>query len=306
MTSTVEDLTAENLTQHVIRTCTANVSDERTAELISGLIQHLHDYVREVQLKPGEWEAGWQYLTETGQFCTPDRQEMVLLSDVLGVSALVDTINSAQAQSKSIATESSVLGPFHNDAAILDNGASIGSEGVVGEPMLIHGTVRSTDGEPIDGATVDVWETNGNGFYDMQDPNRDGPDCRGIFRTDAQGRYYLLGVKSVDYNIPNEGPVGKLLKVLDRNVTRPAHVHFQLRHPAYLDLTTALYSAESEHITTDPVFGVKTSLVKQFKKLDRLPDRARAYDLRSSLTDPETVAMNGLWSLEHDFVLLRK
>lgn len=148
---------------------------------------------------------------------------MVLLSDVLGISALVDTINSAQARS-SIATESSVLGPFHNDADVLENGASIGSEGVIGEPMLIHGTVKSTDGEPIQGATVDVWETNGNGFYDMQDPNRDGPDCRGIFRTDEQGRYYLLGVKSVDYNIPNEGPVGKLLKILDRNVTRPAHV----------------------------------------------------------------------------------
>ncbi|KAL6245047.1 hypothetical protein RBB50_007822 [Rhinocladiella similis] len=303
--SKVEDLTAENLTQHVIRTCTQNVLNERTAELISGLIQHLHDYVREVQLKPGEWEAGWQYLTETGQFCTPDRQEMVLLSDVLGVSALVDTINSAQAQS-SIATESSVLGPFHNDAEILENGASIGSEGVIGEPMLIHGTVKSTDGEPIEGATVDVWETNGNGFYDMQDPSRDGPDCRGIFRTDKQGRYYLLGVKSVDYNIPNEGPVGKLLKTLDRNVTRPAHVHFQLRHPAYLDLTTALYSSESDHITTDPVFGVKTSLVKPIKRLDRLPEKVMAYDLRSSLVQPESMAKNGIWSLEHDFVLLGK
>jgi protocatechuate 3,4-dioxygenase beta subunit len=166
---------------------------------------------------------------------------MVLLSDVLGVSALVDSINSA-AQAKSsrkssgtsgtstghvaTATESSILGPFHNDAAEqLENGRSIGSEGVVGEPMLIHGTVRSsTNNEPIEGATVDVWETNGNGLYDMQDPQRDGPDCRGIFRTDKQGRFYLLGVKSVDYNIPDEGPVGKLLKILDRNVTRPAHV----------------------------------------------------------------------------------
>ncbi|KIW53102.1 hypothetical protein PV05_08698 [Exophiala xenobiotica] len=300
-----EDLTAENLTQHVIKTCTENVSHERTAVLIAGLIQHLHDYVREVQLRPGEWEAGWQYLTETGQFCTPDRQEMVLLSDVLGVSALVDTINSAQAKS-SVATESSVLGPFHNDAETLENGGSIGSEGVVGEPMLIHGTVTSTDGEPIEGATVDVWETNGNGFYDMQDPNRDGPDCRGIFRTDKQGRFYLLGVKSVDYNIPDEGPVGKLLKILDRNVTRPAHVHFQLRHPTYIDLTTALYAADSAHITTDPVFGVKASLVKEFQRFDKLPEKALDYDLRYSPAQQDQVAKEGIWSLEHDFILVRK
>jgi protocatechuate 3,4-dioxygenase beta subunit len=124
---------------------------------------------------------------------------MILLSDILGLSALVDTLNSAQAQSKA-ATESSFLGPFHNDANILENGQSIGSEGVVGEPMLIHGTVRTIDGVAIEGADVDVWETNGNIFYDMQDIGRSGPDCRGIFRTDSAGRFYLLSVKSVDYN----------------------------------------------------------------------------------------------------------
>lgn len=148
---------------------------------------------------------------------------MILLSDVLGVSALIDALNSAQAQSKA-ATESSVLGPFHNDAHILENGQSIGSEGVIGEPMLIHGTVRATDGTAIEGVEVNVWETNGNGFYDMQDPDRDGPDCRGIFRTDSKGRFYLIGVKSVDYNIPDDGPVGVLLRALGRNITRPAHV----------------------------------------------------------------------------------
>ncbi|KAK5464878.1 hypothetical protein LTS15_001441 [Exophiala xenobiotica] len=355
--SKAEDLTAENLTQHVIKTCTENVSHERTAVLIAGLIRHLHDYVREVQLKPGEWEAGWQYLTETGQFCTPDRQEMVLLSDVLGVSALVDSINSAAQTNSSkkssgtsgtsgrvdVATESSILGPFHNDAAEqLENGRSIGSEGVVGEPMLIHGTVRSSsttndgengdgDGEPIEGATVDVWETNGNGLYDMQDPQRDGPDCRGIFRTDKQGRFYLLGVKSVDYNIPDEGPVGKLLKILDRNVTRPAHVgrllfrkkeeeeekgklltfenqHFQIRHPTYINLTTALYASDSAHITTDPVFGVKASLVKEFRRFEKLPEEVmRDYNgLRYSPAQQDQVAKKGIWSLEHDFVLVRK
>ena len=148
---------------------------------------------------------------------------MVLLSDILGVSALVDAINSAQAQSEA-ATESSVLGPFHTDALQLDNGSSIGSRGVIGEPMLVHGTVSAIDGSKIRNAAVDIWETNGNGFYDMQDPGRAGPDCRGVFQTDKDGRFYLLGVKSVDYNIPDDGPVGVILKHLGRSNTRPAHV----------------------------------------------------------------------------------
>ena len=162
-------------------------------------------------------------MSKVGQFCTGERQEMILLSDILGISALVDAINSAQAQSES-ATVSSVLGPFHSDAHVLENGISIGSEGVIGEPMLIDGTVRATDGTKIEGVSVDVWETNGNGFYDMQDPSRKGPDCRGVFRTDSDGRFYLMGVKSVDYNIPDEGPVGVLLRHLGRRSTRPAHV----------------------------------------------------------------------------------
>jgi protocatechuate 3,4-dioxygenase beta subunit len=148
---------------------------------------------------------------------------MILLSDVLGISALVDAMNSATAQSDS-ATESSVLGPFHSDADILENGQAIGAEDVIGEPMLIHGTVRTTDGMKLENALVDIWETNGNGHYDMQDPDRDGPDCRGIFRTDSEGRFYLVGVKSVDYDIPDDGPVGDFLRYLGRHSTRPAHV----------------------------------------------------------------------------------
>ncbi|KAF2095113.1 aromatic compound dioxygenase [Rhizodiscina lignyota] len=301
----LEDLTADNLTQHVINICTRNAPDDRTKELVSGLIQHLHDYVREVRLRTGEWETGWQYLTEVGQFCTPERQEMILLSDVLGVSALVDAINSAQAQSVS-ATESSVLGPFHNEAHVLENGESIGSEGVIGEPMLIHGTVKATDGTAIEGVTVDVWETNGNGFYDMQDPSRDGPDCRGVFRTDSEGRFYLIGVKSVDYNIPDDGPIGVMLRHLGRNQTRPAHVHFQIKHPAYIDLTTALYSRDSKNVATDPVFGVKKSLIKDFQWSEELPAVAKGYNLESSLQRMNVQNRKGLWVLEHDFVLLRK
>ncbi|EHK21947.1 uncharacterized protein TRIVIDRAFT_151491 [Trichoderma virens Gv29-8] len=301
----LEELTAENLTPHVIKVSTENVKNERLIELVTGLIQHLHDYVKQVQLKPAEWDAAIQYLTQVGHDSSTDRQEMILLSDVLGVSALVDTINSAQAKVNS-ATESSVLGPFHSeDTHTLTNGQSIGSPGVIGELMLIHGTVRSVGGFPIEGVAVDVWETNGNGFYDMQDPRRDGPNCRGIFQTDSRGRYYLVGVKSVNYDIPIDGSVGLLLNILKRNITRPAHVHFQLKHPLYLNLTTALYASDSEHITSDLVFGVKKSLVKSFQWNNNPAALINEFHLQEALQKMRWDG-KGLWVLHHECVLLEK
>lgn len=145
---------------------------------------------------------------------------MILLSDVLGISALVDTINSRQAPGT---TESSVLGPFHNDSHFFENGDSISSTGA-GESMLIRGTVKDLRGNAIQGALLDIWETNGNGHYDMQDPEKDGPDCRGRFYSDEQGRFYINGVKPVDYPVPYDGPVGKVLDLLNRQAYRPAHV----------------------------------------------------------------------------------
>jgi protocatechuate 3,4-dioxygenase beta subunit len=140
---------------------------------------------------------------------------------VLGISALVDAINNPTAAH---ATESSVLGPFHNHAHEFENGGHIASKGAIGEPMLIRGTVSDTQGRPLHNAVVDVWETNGNGFYDMQDPEKDEPDCRGIFHTDEKGRFALVGVRAVDYPIPYDGPVGVLLNLLNRSNVRPAHV----------------------------------------------------------------------------------
>jgi protocatechuate 3,4-dioxygenase beta subunit len=146
----------------------------------------------------------------------------VLLSDVLGVSALVDAINSGQTGE---ATESSVLGPFFNEASkVLENGQSITSNEVVGEPMLIRGRILNTAGKPIQNALVDIWETDGNGFYDMQDPEYNEPDCRGKFFTDHDGRFFLRAVKPVDYPIPNDGPVGEILSLFNRDCRRPAHV----------------------------------------------------------------------------------
>jgi protocatechuate 3,4-dioxygenase beta subunit len=157
-----------------------------------------------------------------GKTCTPERQEFVLLSDVLGVSALVDAINSKQTAE---ATESSVLGPFFSEAAkVLKNGQSITSNDAAGEPMLIRGAILDTAGKPIQNALVDIWETDGNGLYDMQDAEYSEPDCRGKFLTDSNGNFYLKGVKPVDYPIPSDGPVGEILSLFNRDSRRPAHV----------------------------------------------------------------------------------
>ncbi|KIX09907.1 uncharacterized protein Z518_00988 [Rhinocladiella mackenziei CBS 650.93] len=292
-----DDLTVENLTPHVIE-IGSNIESERLKFVFSTLIQHSHDFVRETRLTTAEWESAWQYLTKVGQFCTPDRQEMILLSDVLGISALVDAINNPVIRT---ATESSVLGPFHNEAYDFENGQSIASKGAIGEPMLIRGTVSDTDGNRLSGVSVDVWETNGNGFYDMQDPEKDEPDCRGIFHTDEEGRFALVGVRAVDYPIPHDGPVGTLLRLLNRTNVRPAHVH-----PDCVRLTTALYSYDSVNIGHDPVFGVKKSLIKRFNWSE---DRALAEKYAMEMferTDAEGRKSLGFWTLEHDFVLVRE
>ncbi|KAJ9271483.1 hypothetical protein DTO212C5_2275 [Paecilomyces variotii] len=296
----LEDLTADNLTQHVIK-ISSNISNERIKFIFSKLIQHAHDFAREVDLQRDEWEASWQFLTEVGQACSPDRQEMILLSDVLGISALVDTINSRQAPGT---TESSVLGPFHNDSHFFENGDSISSTGA-GESMLIRGTVKDLRGNAIQGALLDIWETNGNGHYDMQDPEKDGPDCRGRFYSDEQGGFYINGVKPVDYPVPYDGPVGKVLDLLNRQAYRPAHVHFLISHPSFEKLNTALYNRESPRLVLDPVFGAKSSLTKDIVWCEDL-EMAKVHKTRPITRKVDGQDREGFWLLEHHFILADK
>ncbi|KUJ17019.1 dioxygenase [Mollisia scopiformis] len=300
--SNIEDLTIGNLTAHVIQMSTKG-EDSRVKYLTAKLIQHLHDFVRDVELQTDEWEVAWQFLTRIGQTCTPERQEFVLLSDVLGVSALVDAINSKQTSG---ATESSVLGPFFSDTAkVFENGESITSNSIAGEPMLIRGAVLDTAGKPIPRALVDIWETDGNGFYDMQDVEYNEPDCRGKFFTDTSGKFYLKGVKPVDYPIPNDGPVGEILQLFNRDWYRPAHVHYMIMHPEYEKLVTAVYSRESKYIIEDPVFGTKKSLVVDFVWTQD-EALAKTYGISPIERIMGSEKSRGFWLLERDFVLVSK
>ncbi|KAK5129292.1 hypothetical protein LTR08_003622 [Meristemomyces frigidus] len=299
----VQDLTIENITPNVI-TVNSNVKDNpRLQYLITKLIQVSHDFVRDAEIKFDEWTAAWQYLTWVGQASDDVRHEMVLLSDILGISALVDGISYAH---KPGSTESSILGPFHDEEGqFVENGAAIVKESTFGEATLVRGTVKDTNGKAVEKALLDVWETDGNGVYDLEHADKDGPDCRGKLYTDAAGKYAFTCVRPIPYPISNDGPVGELLRTLNRHWYRPAHMHFMILHPEYNKLITALYSRDSKYVDSDTVFGVKSSLLVDYNfTVDK--KMAAEYGLQTFKKTIDGEEKEGFWLLEFDFVLTEK
>lgn len=239
----------------------AEAVDPRFKQIMTSLIRHLHDFVREVKLTEEEWFAGIQFLTTTGQKCDEKRQEFILLSDTLGVSMLVDMLNH---QKTAGATESTVLGPFYvPNAPELPNGANL-AEGLPGIPTLFSGRVLTTEGTPLLGACVDVWQADAEGFYDVQRPQLQGMQLRGRFHTDAQGRFWFWTVRPIEYPVPTDGPVGQMLLKMGRHPYRPAHIHTIVSAPGYEPVTTHVFAAGDRYLTSDAVFGVKNSLIVDF------------------------------------------
>jgi protocatechuate 3,4-dioxygenase beta subunit len=236
--------------------------DPRLREIVRALVQHMHAFVREVQLTPEEWFFGIDFLTRTGQKCDALRQEFILLSDVLGVSMAVDEV--AHAEVPANATESSALGPFYTaDAPEIAHGETIARSGK-GEPVLVRGRVLDVRGKPIGGALVETWETDGEGLYDTQYAERGEPDYRGNLRTKDDGSFSFRAIKPVSYSIPTDGPVGEVLRGLRRSTMRPAHLHVKIEAPGYRSLATSLYTAGDPYLETDAVFGAKNSLVEEY------------------------------------------
>ncbi|KAI5475347.1 catechol dioxygenase [Pseudohyphozyma bogoriensis] len=258
------DLSADSLCDNVIA-INSLCENPRLKFVFEKLVTHVHQFAKEVSLTTEEWMAAIQFLTATGQICTDIRQEFILLSDILGLSALVDTMNHPVPEG---ATESTVLGPFFTeDAKDIPNGGSIASEGK-GEYMFVKGRVTDLRGNGIAGCKIETWETDDEGLYDTQYEGRDGPDCRGRITTDADGYYWFRGVRPVAYPIPNDGPVGKLLRQLSRHVFRPAHLHMLFEAPGYESLITSLYPTGSDpYIKSDAVFGVKSSLLIDYEEV---------------------------------------
>jgi hydroxyquinol 1,2-dioxygenase len=255
----------------------AATPDPRLRELLGSLVRHLHAFVRETEPTIAEWDQAIEFLTATGQKSDRERQEFILLSDVLGVSMLVETINSRK--SAGTATESTVLGPFH---MVLSPRRSLGENiDLVGDgpQAVLEGQVRSADGTPLPGAELDVWQANDHGFYDVQQPElQPVGNGRGLFTADSGGGYWFRTIVPACYPIPADGPVGALLAATKRHPYRPAHIHFLVTAPGHRPLTTHVFVAGSPYIDSDAVFAVKNSLITEFTLVED-PDRAASYGL---------------------------
>ncbi|MEM6728723.1 MAG: dioxygenase, partial [Pseudomonadota bacterium] len=284
------DIREESLTDVVLKTM-AGAQNPRAKKVLNAFTRHLHAFVEEVEPTEEEWEFAIEFLTKTGHLSTGGRQEFVLLSDVMGVTARVDMINH---RFPAGATENSVLGPFFvEDRAAFENGQDI-SGGVPGEPMFFNARVLDTDRRPIAGARVDVWHSDDEGSYDIMMPEVDGYAMRGLFRSDDRGRFWFTSILPTFYPIPDDGTVGQLLKAAGRSVIRPGHVHVRIEAPGYERLTTMLFIDDDPYLDADPVFGVKQSLIMPFEVKDhqRMPDG-------KALPDKT-------YCVDYDFVLARK
>jgi hydroxyquinol 1,2-dioxygenase len=257
--------TEDDITAEVLRRFEAT-PDPRLREIMSSLVRHLHGFVKDVNLTEAEWFSAIQFLTATGHNCDDARQEFILLSDTLGVSMVVDLINHRKPEG---ATESTVFGPFHRDGAPeMPPGGNIASRDDRGTPMLIDGRVLDLSGRPIAGARLDVWQADSSGMYDSQYADRDELHMRGLFRTDADGRYLVRTVRPVHYQIPHDGPVGQMLRATNRHPWRPAHVHFLVSADGYEPVTTHLFDDADPYLDSDTVFAVKDSLICHFTRHD--------------------------------------
>ncbi|MFZ9629441.1 MAG: dioxygenase [Ilumatobacteraceae bacterium] len=241
----------------------AGAPNPRLKEVMESAIRHLHSFVREINPSKGEWFEAIKFLTATGQICSETRQEWILMSDTLGVSTLLEMLNYAASDGT---TENTVLGPFYvAGSPERKNGETMLVDPDDGERVVVRGRVTDIDGKALSGVVLDCWQNATAGFYACQQPGIQSADnLRGIYRTDADGRFEIRSVRPVPYPIPYDGPVGALLKANARNWMRPGHMHVWLSHPGFKDLITHVFDTESDYLHDDAVFGVRDSLVCTF------------------------------------------
>jgi len=244
----------------------ATTKNERFKQIMNAAVRHLHAFAREVDLSPDEWLEGIKFLTATGQACTPFRQEFILLSDTLGLSSLINSLHDKRAIQES--TKSSLLGPFYRqDSPMMELGQTIAPK-MPGQEIGIYGRVTNAAGEGIPHASIEIWQPDENGFYDLQKHDPSEMELRGRYITDEDGRYHLRTIKPLGYMIPMDGPVGDMIRAQGRHGYRPAHIHFLVGAPEHREVITALYMAGDDHIDSDTVFGVTDSLVADPKPND--------------------------------------
>ncbi|KAF9525458.1 intradiol ring-cleavage dioxygenase [Crepidotus variabilis] len=252
-------MTPETITSNVLEISSQNLDkNDRKHILIRSLVSHLHAFVKETSLTTEEWTMGLEFLTEVGKMSADVRPEFILLSDILGVSALMNSINDGKPPG---ATQSTVEGPFYTqNTQEVENGGSISSEGK-GDYMYLEGRILDIQGNPIAGAIIDTWESDSTGTYDVASSDPTKPECRGRITSKPDGSYSFRATVPVPYSIPDDGPVHRLLVATGRHPVRPAHLHFCIQSPNYETLVTALFFKGDAFNTSDAVHGVKSSLV---------------------------------------------
>jgi hydroxyquinol 1,2-dioxygenase len=289
----MSDYNQERLTQDVVDAF-AKTPDPRLRQLMTALVKHIHAFAREVDLRPEEWMAGLEFLNATGQISTGKRPEFILLSDTLGLSMMIVALAQARASGNAKGatepTEATVQGPFYwPGAPDLPLGSDIG-EGVPGEPSFYMGRVTDIDGKALAGALLDVWSGDGDGKYDVQLSADPTMKARGRFRTDGEGRYWFWSIRPTYYPVPDDGPVGEMLRATDRSIYRPGHIHMQVSAPGHVSLTTHIFVAGSPYIDEDAVFGKRDSLVVDFEahppgkavdgRVMKVPYHSASFDFR--------------------------
>jgi hydroxyquinol 1,2-dioxygenase len=258
----MRNVTEDTITQAVVDSL-AGTPDARLREIMASLVRHLHAFAREVRLTEAEWSRGIEFLTGVGHMTDDQRQEFILLSDTLGLSMLVVAMNNAKPAG---ATASTVFGPFFVEGAPkYAHGDDVGN-GAPGVPCLVRGRVLDLDGKPVAGASIEVWQADAKGKYDVQRPDRSGHQGRGSLVAGGQGEYHFRSILAEAYPIPDDGPVGDLLRATRRHPWRPAHLHFMIRAPGYETLITHVFRAGDRYLDSDAVFGVRESLVADWKE----------------------------------------
>jgi len=254
----MRNVTDENITETFLGYFGKD-TDPRLHEVMTSLATHLHAFVKETKLTHAEWEKGLDILRSAGKITTPERDEFVLLSDVLGISSLVDMTNS-----KAGGTSSSVLGPFHiSNPPKMEMGADLRG-GYEGELILVEGKVVDLQGKPIAGATLDIWQTAPNGLYSSQDPEQDTYSFHALFTTGADGSYRFTTVRPVSYTVPTDGPVGEILNATGRHPWRPSHLHYIVKAQGFRSLVTEVFPDDDPYLDQDTVFGVREDLVMSY------------------------------------------
>jgi hydroxyquinol 1,2-dioxygenase len=272
----MKNLNQDTITQAVLERF-ADTPDPRLREIMNSLVRHLHAFAREVKLTEAEWFAGIEFLTRVGHMSDNKRQEFILLSDTLGLSMLTVAMNNDKPEG---CTEATVFGPFHVEGAPhYEQGEDV-ANGAVGTPCEVRGTVRGLNGEPVPGAVIEVWQADAEGKYDIQRQGLAHAQARGVLKSAPDGSYRFKSILAEAYPIPDDGPVGDMLRATNRHPWRPAHLHFMIKAPGYETLITHVFRNGDRYLDSDAVFGVRQSLIANWMEQ---PD--------------------GSWLVEFDFVL---